>query len=343
MRKCVLVVILLYSVLGTLSAALSIRDGAGVLEGDDYFFAFSAGRTYFNTGFLSFGAIGQSGMIAAFSDPYCMNLSLPAAAGRPRRSDSWNGFMLGHGAFSIAYAVNYRPFLGVSLSSEHMDVAVLHAFGDKTERGYQTDSLSSTSFDTIYMGADLSFGDVKIVTLGSWADEIGFRGFASLGFSHGCFSLFLSSGSLIALTENSSDSTMGISGSFRTEEYLFLFSLSYGTAPVFSNDYRTFSSYASSSLKLGNITIYTESEAKFTKSGKRYHTERMSIASDYVSLGYDTAEGFFISLDAGHFTIGYEDENAYVGFRYEAIVRNAVIKVSASTDGSIEAGMRIQF
>lgn len=339
MRKVLLVVISLLLLADLAGTGLVVSSGRGTLSSELASFGLSSGRAWFSIGSLSFGEIGEKGMVKTFSNPHGVNLSLRPYVTRPGNGEGWNGFVLDYERMGIIFSVDERPLAGISFSGEWVEAAMMAVYGDGGGRGFHDDAGESQEFTTVYAGFDLSPGAFRLTALMSYAAEVGSRSFLSAGFSIDDYSFSVSIGSLIALQDSFSP-VFGIRGSFGEQGYLFMFSFSSGDVPVFSDDYRRKDAYALSLLEFGDIEFRSEMETAFTRRGKRVHRERFSFSWKQVEAGYDTEEGIFIILRAGDFTAGYENGIPFIGFSPSVSGDSFSIRMMIGGDGSFDLHLR---
>ena len=212
-------------------------------------------------------------MVKAFSEPYSLGFSLLPRTVRSSHKNGSNGVVLSLGAYSFLFSVNERPLQGIAFNSRYADIALLFAEGTGEERGFHEDAARTTLFDTVYGGLDLKWNFLRFSVLMSYAEEIGFKSVLLAGLTYKDYSITITCGSLIALYEESSESSIGIRGSFGENGFLFIFSHSKGFLPVFSEDYLGSESYTSSALRMGNVLFTSEMEASYSISGKRRHSK----------------------------------------------------------------------
>ena len=339
MRKISIALFFLLSC-SLLYPSVSLSTGDGMIASDNASFSFRTGRTYIDLGLLSYGEIGSSGLLRTMDSPHSTVPEFIPEVIRPGRNDGRNGFVFSSRDFHAVFSTDERPVVGIAFSSPYLTLGFLHADGVKQDESFHDDKGRGISFDTEYWGIGFSWRFLNISFMLSFAEEIGFRGVASIFLEKDDYSLSLSYGSLIALYADSPDSTFGIKGSFGENGYLFVFSIGYGAIPVFSDEYLSSESYTASRFDIGGVRIIAESESSFTSNGKRTHSERFSFLYSMLSLGYDTDEGLFVAIDFGHFAIGYRDRMPFVEMEQEIRKDGFSILAGVSTDEGISIGVR---
>ena len=177
MRKVLLVVISLLLLADLAGTGLVVSSGRGTLSSELASFGLSSGRAWFSIGSLSFGEIGEKGMVKTFSNPHGVNLSLRPYVTRPGNGEGWNGFVLDYERMGIIFSVDERPLAGISFSGEWVEAAMMAVYGDGGGRGFHDDAGESQEFTTVYAGFDLSPGAFRLTALMSYAAEVGSRSF----------------------------------------------------------------------------------------------------------------------------------------------------------------------
>ena len=321
--------------------AVLSTSGGGAFSFENAALNFLSGRIYMDLGFLSFGEIGQTGMIKAFDNPHLPLFSLSPETGKPKGDEEGrNGFVFSFEDFSFVYSADERSLAGVFFGNGGFELALMAASGWEKSYGFHEDPARTVCYDTLYGGVVLSWDFFSVRGLVSYAEEIGFRGSASAAVEYKDYSLSLSYGSLIALYEDSPDSTFGISGSFGDDGFLFVFSMNYGSVPVFSEDYLVREAYAAARLDLGSFLLYSEMETSFTRSGKRRHDESFFLDLSYLVLGYGS-DGLVLAVDFGHFALGYKDGSPFVSMEYEMEGNGFSFLAEVSTDGGFDLAIRV--
>ena len=341
MRRFFILLIFMYFLLPLPCSSLLLSDGYSSFYGNNASFSFSAGRAYFDTGILSYGEISERGMVKAFSEPYGLGFSLLPRTVRSSHKNGRNGVVLSLGAYSFLFSVNERPLQGIAFNSRYADIALLFAEGTDEERGFHEDAARTTLFDTVYGGLDLKWNFLRFSVLMSYAEEIGFKSVLLAGLTYKDYSITITCGSLIALYEESSESSIGIRGSFGENGFLFIFSHSKGFLPVFSEDYLGSESYTSSALRMGNVLFTSEMEASFSISGKRRHSESFAFVLPFLSVGYDTEKGMSLVIDADYFSFGYRNESPFVEMLWEVRREEFSFLAEVSTDNGFGLSMKV--
>ncbi len=341
MRKLALLALLLALVPGIPAASLSVSAGGGALVFQDALLSLPSARVYMDLGFLVFGEIGRKGLVKALDDPHSSYSGLRPEAVRPGRDGGKDGFVLSAGPVSAVFSTDGRPLAGFSWSSEYLELGMLYAAASGDDGGFHDDRGRSTAYPVLYAALNARWNFLRLGGLASFSPEIGFRGVLSAGAEYEGYSLHISYGSLLALYDSSPSDTSGIRGSFGRGPFSFTFSLSYGSPPVFSEDYLSRRAYASSVLSIGDVRVEAETETSFTQSGTRRHDEIFTVEWKFIETGYDTGDGFFIILDFDYLAAGYRGGTPFVSFSHEAGTEHFRWHFSVSTDDGVSLALRI--
>ena len=338
MAKCFLI---LFLILGIRDAygAIIVSPSGGAIDGGSALIS-SSGRAWLEYGALSYGEIGESGMVAAFDDPFSPSIGLEASVERPGMGDGRSGAVLSLGPLSLLLSSDERLLAGFSLDMDGFDAAVLYAHGHPGDGGMQQGHEAKGGYGAIYLGADASWRFLRFIALGSFSPDLGFRGLVSAGAEHGAYSLHAAFGSLLPLYPDSPSEGMGIRGSFGNDRYSWIFAASFGSRPVFSEEYMPRRTYASSVLRLGDWVLEAETSSTLTAAGRRRHSERFSLSYGALECGYDTDEGPFAILDLGHLRLGYEDGGAIVGLTAELGDGGSRVQLTLTSSPSIGISVR---
>ena len=291
-----------------------------------------SGRASFRSGILSYGDIGAAGIVRKISDPYSPRGSLKPEVQAPGKGSSMDGFVMEIGPLSLVLSSDERFLSGFFLSSDPFGIALLYAGRGKEDHGFHQDWTGNAEHEAYYAGLSFGTGLMHAEILASLAPETGTKAFASIGISHGRYSLILSAGGLNALHPDSTTSAFGIRGSFGRDGFTHEFSLEWGGVPVFSNEFRTFSASAASVLSIGDAKLYASADVSFTARGRRSHDEVFLLILPFISLGYETDGGFIAALDGGHFRAIYRRGEASVSFIIDIRTENAGISITVSSE-----------
>ena len=326
---------------GTAFPSVRVDGSQTIIDSSSASFSFSSMEAYLSLGPLSYGDISKEGLVATLSDPYRLRVSMLPRAMKPGRYESDSGFVLSLGSLSLLASTDSRPLLSISYDHEYFDAAILYAGSGVDERGFHDAADESALFKTLYFAAEGGWKYITLLGIGSFSPEIGYRGALGIGLKHEAYSLSFIYGSPIALTHDSDPSLWGIRGSFGGDGFYSEFRLSYGSAPVFSEDYLPRSSEIFSVLEAGAFRFYSRMEHSFSRNGNSVREDEFAISYGCLDAGYSTEDGFFISLDFGHFTIGFRRGAPFVAFSYAFSLGESRIDFSLSTDGDIDTSFRL--
>ncbi len=340
MRRLVLSLLSMLLFLPLFPVSLETDSGSGMFYSDNAAFSFSSGQAWFQYGPLEYGDISRNGLLNAISDPHSYSFSLFPTAAKPGRNGMHDGFVLTIAPFSVLWSTDERPVAAIGYSDSILVFSLAFAFAGEEDSGFHTDQGMSGEYPSLYSGLSLSFPFSRISAIISFSPDIGVRSFVRAEAAKDRYSLSVSYGSLIGLYSGSSDDILGVAGSFGRDEFLFSFSCSFGSVPVFSDEYLSRRAKTSAVLDFGHVRILSEMEYSFTKHGRRLHKESFSFDSDILNIGYNTENGFFIILKNEYLGFGWKDGSPFVSFTGEMEMFSARVKAEISTDGSFSLSLK---
>lgn len=331
----ILLFILVLALPMKLYAFVDIENGNTLIGSESVSISLQGGDAYLSLGSLSYGDISREGIVMSIANPYRHGFSLLPRALRPRRTGSVSGWVLDAGPLGIMASFDKRFLFSFTYSHEYFDAALLYAHGGSNEKSFHENWMGSGRYETMYTVIDARWKFLCGYAIASFSPELGYKGMFSIRLKHEAYSLSFLYGSPIALFDDDEERTWGVSWSFGEDFFYSDLAISFGEAPVFSDDYLPYSSEVYSVIESGDVSVFSHLEHSFTKRGRSYNSYEFGFSWDRVSLGYGS-DGLYFMLKLPYLTLGYRNGSPFVAFSISFGFENGRSRVSFSTDGELD-------
>lgn len=281
--------------------------------------------------FIKYGGVGEAGLSYLSSSPFSSSSLIPKIS----QSNKEKIVIL-----SPFYLIEgRRKAFGFFFSNEMVSFNSMLAEG-KEDNSYIKESLYRTNLPTLWIGIEGKYNRFKARFLSSISSDYASSSllFINIGFS--IFSFTFGKGNIESYSgeENEWENMYSLKmegENFKTEHTLY-----YADEPFYSFSYRDIMYKIYSEFKSGDF-IFIDSVEKHFVDGKEKRKERLSFKYKNITVGFDTTNGLFFSLDRDGVSLDHEKGKTalIVSFSFGNEDKRVEIEISNSNKTSIKVAL----
>ncbi len=342
MKVLIVLTSIIFLLLPVYSSVFSLSCSGFSFKSIDTTFNFRYNKLSFSYKGFSYGDITRRGGLRTFLEPHEYS-DLRVRAMPFRKYNSKSGVIFTFSDFDIFLTLEER--VGLGFSFERNAFAFFYGYFGKGRESVelQQNFMNVTSSSLMLFGMSYEHSLFSLMALGSADDNVNYSGLMGVKFGYEGYSLEARYGNTLALKERDDYEILSIKANISKENLNCIWKVSFGNKPVYSYEYQNKEYEKLVFLSIGSIDIISRGSYIFSRNGTAKYKDSITVKSEYISIGYDSADGIKSTIYFADNSIAFSRDSVEVKIQLTSKNDNYRLMLGFSNEKIVDLELTFQF